>query len=109
MAQESRRWFSAVCMVALVCAGCNTGGDGPEPDRSTAAITLHAGTADDASRPSAQAIVEFAAQVRSLSGGKLIIEPVWEASGQDVRNWDQVVARKVVSGQLDLGRLCCVG
>jgi TRAP-type C4-dicarboxylate transport system substrate-binding protein len=68
-------------------------------------ISLRAGTNDDASRPSGRAIVEFAAQVRSVSGGKLSVEPVWEAAGPEVRNWDQVVARKVVNGELDLGMI----
>jgi TRAP-type C4-dicarboxylate transport system substrate-binding protein len=105
MAQRSGRWLSAVWVVALSLAGCSGGDDSPQPDRSTAAISLRAGTNDDASRPSGRAIVEFAAQVRSLSGGKLSIEPVWEAAGPEVRNWDQVVARKVVNGELDLGMI----
>ena len=39
-----------------------------------------------------------------LSGGKLRIEPVWNASGpRGMRGWDQRVARKVIAGKLDLG------
>jgi TRAP-type C4-dicarboxylate transport system substrate-binding protein len=109
MAQISRRRFRtfgvAVGVGALFLGGCSGGNDDPAPAVSMAAIVLHAGTADDSSRPSAQAILEFAAQVRSRSGGKLIVEPVWEASGQDVRDWDQVVARKVTGGELDLGMI----
>jgi TRAP-type C4-dicarboxylate transport system substrate-binding protein len=48
-------------------------------------------------------IEEFANRVEQLSGGGLRIEPVWRASGGDLRAWDQRVARKVVEGELDLG------
>jgi TRAP-type C4-dicarboxylate transport system substrate-binding protein len=95
--------MSAACASALLLAGCTGGGDEPKPEASTAPITLRVGTADNQDRPSGRAILEFAREVQTSSGGKLTIQPVWEASGPDVRDWDQVVERMVVGGQLDLG------
>ena len=49
-------------------------------------------------------IEEFARQVEEASGGRIRIQPVWHAAGQPTpREWDQVVARRVVSGDLAMG------
>ena len=40
--------------------------------------------------------------MEALSDGRLLVEPVWKAAGQDVEDWDQQVARLVVDGDLDL-------
>jgi TRAP-type C4-dicarboxylate transport system substrate-binding protein len=40
-----------------------------------------------------------------LSGGKLLIYPVWEAQGADVQQWDQVVARMLKDRKLDLAMI----
>lgn len=68
-----------------------------------APVTLRLGTDDLPGRPSTGQIEHFAAQVESLSGGELRIDPVWKAAG-DVGDddWDQKVARMVMSGSLDL-------
>jgi TRAP-type C4-dicarboxylate transport system substrate-binding protein len=68
-------------------------------------VTLRIGTEDIAGRPASDAIEEFARQVGALSGGKLRIEPVWDADGGDRPSWDQRVARRVVSGDLDMGMI----
>ena len=40
-----------------------------------------------------------------MSGGAIIIEPVWQADGPQHNNWDQLVARMVVNGELDMGMI----
>lgn len=42
--------------------------------------------------------------VDERSGGQVVIEPVWTAAGF-VEDWDQLVARMVVSGELDMGMI----
>ncbi|MGX9899731.1 TRAP transporter substrate-binding protein [Arthrobacter sp. SA17] len=63
---------------------------------------LRLGTSDDGNSPAGELIEEFARQVESHSGGKLLIEPVWHAGGQELWDHDQAVARSVVSGELDM-------
>ena len=67
-------------------------------------LTLRIGTNDGDDAPAAASIEEFASQVDALSGGAVAIEPAWRAGGPDPhQDWDQVVARMVVSGELDMG------
>ena len=66
-------------------------------------MTLRIGTDDDPGRPGGAQIQEFARQVQQRSNGQVRIEPVWQAAGEGADDWDQVVARKVVHGELDMG------
>ena len=69
-------------------------------------VTLRIGTNDADDQPMAATIEEFAHHVDNLSDGALTIEPVWRAGGEEPhRDWDQVVARMVVSGDLDMGMI----
>src|SRR5215217_484677 len=70
----------------------------------TAPVTLRIGTNDDPGKPGAAQIEEFSRQVQELSKGQVRIEPVWRAAG-DADDWDQVVARRVVRGDLDMGMI----
>ena len=93
--------FLAVLAAAVTACGSDgqstkAGGDGPP-------VTLRIGTNDPPGRPSADQIEEFAGHVAELSDGQLRIEPVWQAGGQGIDDWDQVVARQVVDGELDMG------
>ncbi|CAN5590662.1 hypothetical protein BH23CHL7_BH23CHL7_24030 [soil metagenome] len=66
-------------------------------------VTLRLGTEDDAGRPGADQIRRFADEVNALSGGRIVIEPVWDANGEDnLAGWDQAVARMAVAGELDM-------
>jgi len=91
----------------LVAAGAACSGNSSEPDtvENTGPVSLKIGTADDDSRPGGQAIVQFVEQVRRLSGGKLLVYPVWEAQGSDVQQWDQKVAQKLKAKELDLAMI----
>jgi TRAP-type C4-dicarboxylate transport system substrate-binding protein len=68
-------------------------------------VSLRLGTADESDTPGGEAITEFVRLVRTASGGKLLIYPVWQASGADVREWDQGVARMVKNEELPLGMI----
>jgi TRAP-type C4-dicarboxylate transport system substrate-binding protein len=89
--------FTASCTDAVDVRTEKAGGAG-EPR------VLSMGTDDFPDRAAAQQIEEFARTVEELSDGELRIEPVWRAGDGD-EAWDQVVARKVVGGQLDLGNV----
>lgn len=93
----------AVVVTLAVIAGCGGGSGSSKAGGVPPPVTLRIGTDDSPGRPSADAISEFARLVEQRSSGALRIEPVWHADGTDQRNWDQLVARMVVAGQLDMG------
>ena len=94
----------------LAAAGCaapaeNPSGTNPpvtEPPATEQSKTLRIATDDDPDRPGAAQIEEFARQVKELSGGKLLIEPVWKAVGHDKDDWDQAVAQAVTAGDFEM-------
>jgi TRAP-type C4-dicarboxylate transport system substrate-binding protein len=100
-------WSAVTALVAaalLLAAGCGTSGAGAKAGGSAAPVVLRIGTDDFQDRPASDQIEEFARQVEQLSGGDIEIEPVWHAAG-DGPDWDQRVARMVVSGELDMGMI----
>lgn len=94
---------AVLCLAALLAAGTACGGGGTTKAGGDAApVTLRMGTNDGPGRPAAQTILDFARRVDQLSGGQLVVEPVWTAAGRTVEDWDQAIARLVVGGELDL-------
>ena len=96
----------ALVAVAVLTAAC--GGDGGESTKaggSGAPVTLRIGTDDMRGRPAADQIEEFARLVEDRSDSRLRIEPVWRAAGEAADDWDQVVARRVADGELDMGMI----
>lgn len=101
--------LAATAATALVAGACS----GAAPDDSSiqaagdgaaaGALTLRIGTDDFPGRPAAQQIEHLAERVGELSEGSIVVEPVWQAVGTDQPrpDWDQQVARLVVSGDLD--------
>jgi TRAP-type C4-dicarboxylate transport system substrate-binding protein len=73
------------------------------PPSAPAPLTLRVGTDDDDGRPAGAQILEFADQVATLSDGMITIEPAWHAAGDNAPHWDQAVAGKVTSGDLEMG------
>jgi TRAP-type C4-dicarboxylate transport system substrate-binding protein len=105
MSRTTIRGMAAGVVAALVLVACGadatddkSGADGPP-------VTLRLGTEDDSGRPGATQIEVFAAEVERISEGQLLIEPVYNANGDETTEWDQVVARKVMSGELDMGMI----
>ena len=89
-------------LVTLLAApGCSAPSSNPSPTEQ--ATTLRIATDDTSDRPAGAQIEEFARQAKELSGGKVLIEPVWKAVGEDTDDWDQAVARKVIAGDFDMG------
>lgn len=99
---QTMRMITLMLVLAAAMAGCasgdKAGGGGGQ-------VTLRIGTDDTLGRPSADAIVEFARQAKALSGGRIRIEPVWQAGGSSAPSWDQRVARLVENDRLDMGMI----
>jgi TRAP-type transport system periplasmic protein len=114
-------WSSTIVAVALL-AGCAGTGAPDGSDDAVAAtdkaggsggtIVLTMGTEGRPGRTDAEQIVHFAEQVAERSAGRIRIEPVWGVGGDetdadpvDYPGWDQLVARSVVAGDLDLAHV----
>ncbi|WP_406054275.1 TRAP transporter substrate-binding protein [Kribbella sp. NBC_00889] len=97
------RWLAILAIASGSLVACTSGPSGNKAGGDAGPVTLRIGTADYLGRPSADAIQEFARQAKTRSGGRLIIEPVWQAAGENADDWDQAVARMVKDGRLDLG------
>ncbi len=96
---------AAASFLLTSCAGTNEQAGDKNSDKAggeAAPITLSIGTDDAPGRPAADQIEEFVRQVDELSHGDLQVEPRWQAGGEGNADWDQVVARMVVDGELDL-------
>jgi TRAP-type C4-dicarboxylate transport system substrate-binding protein len=95
-----------VAALALLLAACAGSADGSPAKAGGAGEprVLSMGTDDFPDRAAAEQIEEFAREVERLSDGELRIDPVWRAGDGDAE-WDQVVARKVMDGRLDLGNV----
>ena len=104
-AHDVRRWTVAALLTVLAgglltaCIGAPGTRAGGEPPP----ITLRMGTDDPAGRPASNQIEQFAREVELRSDGRLRILPVFQAAGMNQSDWDQKVARLVVSGELDMG------
>ncbi|MGN9845486.1 TRAP transporter substrate-binding protein [Nonomuraea sp. H19] len=94
----------AAVLAAVLAAGCAAPSGGVDKaGAGTSVKTLTIGTDDEPGRPSADAIQEFARQVNAKSGGRLRIQPRWQAVGESADDWDQQVARLITGGRLDMG------
>jgi TRAP-type transport system periplasmic protein len=87
----------------LAGAACSPPAASPQSTEPQQTRTLGIATDDEPGRPAADQIEEFARQVKELSGGTLLIEPLWKAVGEDKDDWDQAVARGVMAGDFDMG------
>lgn len=99
-----RRALPLLAIVAVLgLSGCTAGEATKAGDQGTP-VTLRIGTDDGPGVISADLIEQFADQVSEHSDGQLRIEPAWHAAGDTGGDdWDQKVARLVMSGDLDLG------
>ncbi|MEV6489220.1 hypothetical protein AB0M20_11415 [Actinoplanes sp. NPDC051633] len=95
----------AVTAMVMPASGCTDKAES-KAGGSSPPITLQVGTNDEPGAPAARAIDEFARQVQARSHGQLTVQPVWEASdGNQGVGWDQAVARRVASGDLEMGMI----
>lgn len=84
----------------ITCAGCAP--DGTKAGAQAAPVTLRIATDDFPGRVSADQITHFAEEVQRRSDGGLRVEPIWRAAGADADNWDQVVAGRAISGEVEM-------
>ena len=94
-----RRAFALAVTAALLLSGCalpagRSGG-------SDATVAAKLGTPDIAGRPSALIISAFQGEIESETGGRIRIEPEWQAAGADPS--DDEIARDVASGAVEFG------
>lgn len=92
-------WTAGLAMLVGACGGLQTGDKAGGEARP---VTLQMGTRDGLQHPGARAVRAFGLLVDELSGGRLRIEPVFNAHGNEVRGWDAAIARRVAAGDLDL-------
>lgn len=108
MLEPAKPWAASLAVGMVLAIGACTYVDnteGPTQAASTAvasAKVLRIGTQDDGNVPTRGQIEEFARQVGERSGGSLVIKPVFKAGGDQVRGWDQVVAQRVMTGDLEM-------
>lgn len=101
METTARNGVTLALAALLATAGCSAPASAP-PAATAETRTLRIATDDEPGRPAADQIEEFARRVKELSGGTVLIEPVWKAVGEDRDDWDQAVARGVVAGDFDM-------
>ncbi len=66
-------------------------------------VTLRLAVADDQGRASEPYVLEFIEQVRTLSNGSLIIEPIWDAGQGTFFDFETGVIQLVTAGKVELG------
>ena len=66
-------------------------------------ITLSLAVSDGQGAPSESSVLAFIEEVRTLSEGKIIIEPTWDAGADTQAGFEQGVIASVKAGQYDLG------
>lgn len=92
-------------VVAIGAVACSVPTETTRVGGDAAPVVLRLGTPDTNNQWAAPVIDEFAANVEKMSEGTLSIEPVWTAGGLNVAEFDQEVARRVMSGDLDMGMI----
>jgi TRAP-type transport system periplasmic protein len=73
------------------------------PDSNEAGITLRLAVADGGGRPSEPYVLEFMEQVKTISNGEVIIEPIWEAGNTTGVGFETGVIQLVKAGKAELG------
>jgi len=90
--------------IALSLTGCAGGaGTADKAGGFDTSVTLRMGTIDGAGYPGAEVIAQFGRHLEALSEGQITIEPVYLAYGAATHQFDQQVARRVESRELDMG------
>jgi TRAP-type C4-dicarboxylate transport system substrate-binding protein len=108
MEKPAKLWAAALAvgmLLATVSCTYNDSTEDPTQPATTAARTakvLRIATQDDANVPTRGQIEEFVRQVEDRSHGSLVIEPVLKAAGDGAGAWDQAVAHRVMSGDLEM-------
>jgi TRAP-type C4-dicarboxylate transport system substrate-binding protein len=88
-------------LVALAIAGCGGTAAGDKAGGGEPPITLTVGNPDAEGTPGTEALRHLAAEVSDLTGGRVMLRVIWNASqGADA---EADVIRKVQAGELDLG------
>jgi C4-dicarboxylate-binding protein DctP len=99
------RYVVAAVLVSMPPAACS-GGSGDKAGGDAEPVVLRMATIEGRGAPYADAVEEFARQVRDLSGGDLRLRVVWEGASEYLGGFgpgaDQKIARLVQKGTLDM-------
>ena len=87
--------------VAVALPGCTAAG-GTRAGGETPPLVLRIGTEEPRGRPAADQVEAMVREVQERSDGRVVLRPVFSAVGRDQPSWDQLLARQVVDGELDL-------
>lgn len=99
---DPRQWLVGLgtilaSLLAFVVIGINlTVAQGDE-------VTLRLAVSDGQRRPSEPYVMEFIAQVKTLSNGKITIEPTWDAGSDTEAGFETGVVQHITKGDFDLG------
>ena len=97
------RCFALLALATLAaCGGTSAPSTSGTATAPADVLKLTLGNADGPDDTGAAEVVHFAEVVDALSGGSVQIVPIWHA-GDPQPDVDQVVAGKVMTGELDLG------
>ena len=66
-------------------------------------INLSLAVSDGKGAPSESSVLVFVEQVRTLSEGRMIIEPIWDAGADTEAGFEQGVIASLMAGRYDLG------
>lgn len=88
--------------LAAGLVACSVPQDAARSGGAPPPLVLSIGTNDPEGRPASDQVAEFARQVQSASQGAVRIEPRYRVGGEGTPGWDQIVARQVMEGELDL-------
>jgi len=97
----------------LIATGCNDGiarvwdlqaslaAQSPQTKPDT--ITLRLAVSDGGGRPSEPFVLEFIEQVKTISNGRITIEPIWQAGDDTSVGFEGGVIEHVMRGDMELG------
>lgn len=101
-----RAWGAAMAVVVTMgaagCSGASGGAPGDKAGGSSPVVTLRMGTVDPQGRPDTPTIEYFAARVKELTKGSVVVDVHWNA-GVEYVDGEQAIAKQVRTGVLQLG------
>lgn len=92
--------LGAALVVAL--GGCTGTAETDKSGGTPQPLRLTLGTPDHEGQPGAAQVRAFLDEVETLSDGRIEVDTRWEVAGDGTDDWDQVAARMVMDGQLDI-------
>ena len=90
----TKKLLNVLLIIAVLITACAS---------QSTPITLSLAVSDGKGAPSESSVLVFVEQVRTLSEGEIIIEPIWDAGADTEAGFERGVIASVMEGQYDLG------